>query len=54
MKNKGCPKFWEFLADFGQNFMNFADFLSIWRFQVGKEKKFSLPYVRENKILKTN
>ena len=40
VKNGGCPYFWAFLADFGQNFMNFANFSKYFEILGGKRKKF--------------
>ena len=39
VKNGGCPYFWAFLADFGQNFMNFANFSKYFEILGGKRKK---------------
>ena len=48
MKNGGYPYFWAFLADFGQNFMNFANFSKYFEILGGKRKKISLTDVLRN------
>ena len=39
MKNGGCPYFGAFLADFGKNFINFANFLKYCEISGEKRKK---------------